>query len=75
VTVHSRKGQPNCLNGARPQVHPTRDPAYAGERGTAPRLQRPPGMSGFYRIGENAAGITNAFSCFTTTPGGFRAGH
>jgi hypothetical protein len=33
--------------------------------------------SGFvpYRIGEKAAGITNAFSCFTTTPGGFRAGH
>ena len=28
-----------------------------------------------YRIGENEAGITNAFSCFTTTPGGFRAGH
>jgi hypothetical protein len=28
-----------------------------------------------YRIGENAAGITNEFSCFTTTPGGLRAGH
>ena len=28
-----------------------------------------------YLIGENAAGITNAFSCLTTTPGGLRAGH
>ncbi len=28
-----------------------------------------------YRIGENADGITSAFSCFSTTPGGFRAGH
>ena len=28
-----------------------------------------------YRIGEKADGISNAFSCFTTTPGGFLAGH
>lgn len=27
-----------------------------------------------YRIGENADGITKLFSCFTITPGGFRAG-
>src|SRR5690242_18004740 len=36
---------------------------------------RPHRESNAQRIGENSAGITNAFSCFTTTPGGLRAGH
>ena len=47
-----------------------RDRARQPDRSDAPKI---PHVR--YRIGENEAGITNAFSCFTTTPGGFRAGH
>ena len=62
-----------CRSAAESNGLPGEGPRSRGS--TPPRVLGGVKVTASYRIGENADGITSAFSCFTTTPGGFRAGH